>query len=149
VLFLFERYNRISSWFNSLQSWRNFRVHYYVDLRLRLDFSNFVSNSNMFSPFNRLPYELRAEVWSYAAANFGESRVIECIWEGIPYYQKSRRRGITGQRPERAGLRYKYRLREISPRLDTLSTRSKSREVTLRLVFKNLDVDLYRPGIRE
>jgi hypothetical protein len=31
-----------------------------------------------------------------------KSRIIECIWEGIPYYQKARRRGITDN--DRKGL---------------------------------------------
>lgn len=86
----------------------------------------------MFTNFNSLPYELRCQVWALAATSFGGSRVIESKWQGTPYYQKTTRRIMTGQRSQLPGLRCRHTLREVSRPLGTLFACWESRRVTLQ-----------------
>lgn len=86
----------------------------------------------MATGFNNLPAELRCMVWKYAATNNGEGRFIECKWAGAPYYQKSSRRVMTMRRSERAHIRYRHRVFELSRPLGTLCACAESRAVTLR-----------------
>jgi hypothetical protein len=82
--------------------------------------------------FGALPAEIRSIVWEMAATNDAQERIVECLWEATPYYQKATRRIVTGRRSEKAGIRWKYRLREYSRPLGILFATQESRAEALQ-----------------